>query len=492
VEVAEVPGAVAIAEYPLQPVSGRVQLTQLVTRALALVPADSHEAGRLLSTYGLTLYQETGDSEGAQVAFSRSVTIAQREGDLNLEMRTLAAAADVDWYHLRFQEVLEKGGRAIELASCVDDTPAEVRARFYTGLALDLIGDLEGMRGNAVATLTAAERLRDRPWLANAFWINGVMSSREGDWRTARDFLNQGLVADPQAPPLLFTRALLEYEVGDFDQGAADLERFLEVVRMTAPGPNGPYAITPMMIAMIARITGVVEELAVAEATAKAVLSSPSATPLFTLHARTGLALLAALRGDTAAVAEQYAALDFRRGMMQLWMGTDHVLGILSLTMGKINQATAHFEDALAFCRKAGYRPEHAWTCYDYAETLLHPLTSSGRADSSNRAKAISLLEEALSISRELGMVPLAERVSGRLEEMELSRRKAPAYPDGLTQREVEVLRLVATGMSNPEIAQELFISPNTVKRHLTHIFSKTSATGRAEAAVYASQHDLL
>jgi len=75
---------------------------------------------------------------------------------------------------------------------------------------------------------------------------------------------------------------------------------------------------------------------------------------------------------------------------------------------------------------------------------------------------------------------------------MELPRRKAPAYPDGLTQREVEVLRLVATGMSNPEIAQELFISSNTVKRHLTNIFSKTSATGRAEAAVYAAQHDLL
>ncbi len=50
---------------------------------------------------------------------------------MNLEMRTLAAAADADWYHLRFQEVLEKGGRAIELASCVDDTPAEVRARCH-------------------------------------------------------------------------------------------------------------------------------------------------------------------------------------------------------------------------------------------------------------------------------------------------------------------------------------------------------------------------
>ena len=39
--------------------------------------------------------------------------------------------------------------------------------------------------------------------------------------------------------------------------------------------------------------------------------------------------------------------------------------------MANYDSASEHFEDALAFCRKAGYRPELAWTCYDYADTLL-------------------------------------------------------------------------------------------------------------------------
>ncbi len=49
----------------------------------------------------------------------------------------------------------------------------------------------------------------------------------------------------------------------------------------------------------------------------------------------------------------------------------DRVLGLLSQTTANLDQAAAHFDDALAFCRKAGYRPELAWTCCDYADTLL-------------------------------------------------------------------------------------------------------------------------
>ncbi len=57
-----------------------------------------------------------------------------------------------------------------------------------------------------------------------------------------------------------------------------------------------------------------------------------------------------------------------------------------------------------------------------------------------------------------------------------------------LTQREKEVLHLVSLGKNNSEIAQELFISLNTVTRHMTNIFSKTGANNRVEAAVYAIQ----
>ena len=58
-----------------------------------------------------------------------------------------------------------------------------------------------------------------------------------------------------------------------------------------------------------------------------------------------------------------------------------------------------------------------------------------------------------------------------------------------LTKREKEVLCLVSLGKNNSEIAQELYISVNTVTRHMTNIFSKTGANNRVEAAVYAVQN---
>jgi len=76
--------------------------------------------------------------------------------------------------------------------------------------------------------------------------------------------------------------------------------------------------------------------------------------------------------------------------------------------------------------------------------------------------------------------------------EVQPQRRAALAYPGGLTKREVEVLRLIASGRSNQEIADELVISLNTVIRHVSNIFAKTGVANRAEAATYASRHGLV
>jgi DNA-binding CsgD family transcriptional regulator len=62
-------------------------------------------------------------------------------------------------------------------------------------------------------------------------------------------------------------------------------------------------------------------------------------------------------------------------------------------------------------------------------------------------------------------------------------------YPDTLTQREVEVLQLIAAGKTNQEIAGLLFISQNTVATHVRNIFEKTDSANRAEAACYALRH---
>ena len=63
--------------------------------------------------------------------------------------------------------------------------------------------------------------------------------------------------------------------------------------------------------------------------------------------------------------------------------------------------------------------------------------------------------------------------------------------PDGLTTREVEVLALLASGLSNTEIAQRLYLSNATVKTHINRIFAKTGARDRAQAVRYAYQHRL-
>lgn len=64
--------------------------------------------------------------------------------------------------------------------------------------------------------------------------------------------------------------------------------------------------------------------------------------------------------------------------------------------------------------------------------------------------------------------------------------------PAGLTPREVEVLRLVARGLSNKEIGAELVISPKTARNHVEHIYAKIDASSRATASLYAMQHGLL
>ena len=154
--------------------------------------------------------------------------------------------------------------------------------------------------------------------------------------------------------------------------------------------------------------------------------------------------------------------------------------------MGNLDKAAEHFEDSLTFCRKAGYRPELAWTSHDYVNALLH------RNNPGDREKAISLLDEALTISEELVMRPLMERVVALQERVESQPLQASPYSDGLTQREVEVLRLVAAGKTDRQVAAKLVVAEGTVRRHISNIYAKTGVSNRSEATRYALKMQLL
>ncbi len=163
-------------------------------------------------------------------------------------------------------------------------------------------------------------------------------------------------------------------------------------------------------IPAVARITRVPGDLEIAVAAAESVLSEEqSVNPNRVMYALAGLALLAVQKGDQSAAEDHHAYLLEQRGTMILTVSSvDRLLGLLSQTMGNLDQANAHFEDAQSFCRKAGCRPELAWTCCDYADTLLQ------RNEPGDPEKAVSLLDESLTISSELGMRPLMERVLSR------------------------------------------------------------------------------
>ena len=86
--------------------------------------------------------------------------------------------------------------------------------------------------------------------------------------------------------------------------------------------------------------------------------------------------------------------------------------------MGEPQQADLHFEDALSFSRIAGYSPELAWTCHDYAETLIE------RGDRADQAKATELLEGSFEVARELGHGRAGVNIKAEIEAaLKLARR---------------------------------------------------------------------
>ena len=401
--------AVAVANHSILNYSGVTGLARLIAQALELVPSDSLEAGHLLSKYGFFLNNELGDYEAAIKALDGALAIARLQHEPFLEMETLANSSMVDLFQSRWQSSLDKSLQAIELAPDVENPRAELIARISGACSLLVMGERERGREFIRPTLSFMERF-ERIWQGQALWFHEHPYRLEGDWQAARDINNQGYEAGTWDAFFLATRVMLEYQVGEFSEGEIYIERLLAAMRAAPSGPSPEYAYSALVTAYVARITGGSDRLELAWSAGMTVVSSPAAVPLLASLARIGLALVAVLRGDAAAAQENYDFFQAQRGTMYFDFSIDRLLGLLAQTMGKLDEAMAHFEDALAFCRKAGYRPELAWTCCDYADMLRE------RDAEGDRAKAIALLDESLAISSELGMRPLMERVLSRRE----------------------------------------------------------------------------
>lgn len=157
---------------------------------------------------------------------------------------------------------------------------------------------------------------------------------------------------------------------------------------------------------------------------------------------------------------------------------TELELARLAALEGDVDEAHTCFDAARRVFEARGQSPARAIVDHDEAVALL-------RARSADPGRARALLEQALEAFEALGMSPWIRSAREALG------RAPTVLPDGLTAREAEVLRLVALGRANKEIARELFLSVATVQRHVANIYAKIGVGGRADATRYALRHGL-
>jgi tetratricopeptide (TPR) repeat protein len=434
-------GAIAVVQYPWPPVPSLLGgVAELIEKALPLVPEDSLDAARMLIPYATALYMTKFDYDAAQRAFMRAEELAFRHGDRLLQVRVLAAAAGVDMYAARFAQGGKRGLRALKLAQQEGDLLGIAASSWAAGACLLYGGDLEQAERCIQAGIEPAERLKGRTHLARLYLHAASIAWLRGDLGAARGFCERGLAAAPRESRLVSCLAVIEGAAGNLGQAYAYVDCLL-AAWMEAGAADLNMASNGVRAGMLlALITQDEDRAGIYAHVASQVLAAPDAPELYRWFMRTALGVSAVVRCDLAAASEHYLQLRAAAAGLCAWFWTgDRVLGLLARTMADMRAAASHFEDALAFCRRGGYRPEYAWTCLDYAELLLAvggrwsgtghggwaaiPLSQAsasqdagetqavGDARSEDQARARVLLNEGLQIAQELGLRPLQERI---------------------------------------------------------------------------------
>jgi DNA-binding NarL/FixJ family response regulator len=156
---------------------------------------------------------------------------------------------------------------------------------------------------------------------------------------------------------------------------------------------------------------------------------------------------------------------------------TPMLRAMAALARGRLALARHDVDAAVTTLRDAVRRWQELEIPYEVATTRT--VLAQALRDSGDEAGA----QEAFAAAR-----ALFDQIGARLD----TPPSTPAIPNGLTAREAEVLRLIAEGLSNKEIAAALHLSIKTVSRHLSNIFTKIGVSSRAAATAFAFEHDLV
>ena len=465
------------------------EATALLREALALLPPTDDAAGALERADALIDLAgiaglSTGDYPAALAAGEEALAIGERQ-----RARSPGTAAKA---RLVLANALIRSGRLRQGAALLPAALAEALAAGEADLAAEVCGAV-GTHAYWTGDLDASERatLRRRdhgraagdPWALRhaAAWLALLHVSR-GRWREAEAQLR---VAEREtsrldsAEPRAFQRKVAGFSLllrGRHAEAVALLEEAIDGFR-----PSGPATLAWYIgcLAAAHELAGNREAADRVVAETERLVAGLGAAAVPRAPALAELGLVAALRGDPALARDRHAALLPFAGQLH-WVLTDRVLGMLAAAFGDLPRAERHFAAALATAERGGLAPESALTLAELGFARCH----LGHA--AEREAGAASLRAALPRLELLGMEADRGRVAAALGSPAGGRR-----PAGLSEREVEVLRLVAEGATNRAIAERLGISERTVATHLTHIFAKTGADNRAGAATFALRHRL-
>ena len=402
---------------------------------------------------------------------------------------------------LRVSEALDSWKNCLEYARKAGDTWIEGWPLARIPWPLALLGRLE--EAEAAAMAASAALARTHGWADASLAVATLVSTAviRGDFEGARRHAHEGLALARRSgypwgsvlflPPLAAARCQqgaweeaehtlnLLVEPGEvFEEISPPVQALVWLYRQLLRAYSaGPDAIRPQMSSNLGEAL------------------KHARTDIGTLPAFAGIIELGGLLNDAEMVERPASVLEMAlsRGIVFTsgWeFLVPRVLGVAASVGRDWEKAEAHFQAAISVASRLGARPELGRSRLDYARMLTK------RNVKGDRASAAEMTAQAATLLAELGMEPFlreAERLAITLEtRVSSTAREHVAYPSGLSEREVEVLRMVAGGRTNQQIADELVLSVKTVARHVSNILNKTGLDNRSAATAYAFEHGLV
>jgi DNA-binding CsgD family transcriptional regulator/tetratricopeptide (TPR) repeat protein len=450
--------------------------------ALALLPEgeSTRERAVVLAALARCIMLSTPTLE-AEAVGPEAVAAARAAGCEREEASALASLGTSLTYRGEIESGIASLREGLAIALRIGDVEEASRAYINLSDALAMVGRHEEALATSVEGLAYAERAglaRSR----GAFQAGNLADSliRLGRWAEARERCDETLTLNPIGLAGANLHCSLA-ELAAFQGRTAEFEAELATVRRVGGSDAGEQYAMPLAYvdALVARDAG---DLDRAASIVDGSLSADQAIefprygwPLIWLRAR-----LARERGQgpppQSGLESAPAPADVAYQAMVAAESADGPDGVRAWVA------------AVAQWRRAG-EP------FPLAQSLLR--LGTALVEQQDRDAAAVALAEARTIAESLGASPLAAEVESLSRRARLPARPAAAVAadtglPSLTHREVDVLRLVAEGQSNSQIAAGLFISPKTVSVHITNILAKLEVTNRREAAVIAYRAGLL